>query len=115
MPAATRRSTRLAIAAAGLALLLVLAFGSAAPVAADEEPPGDGQPSLQTLLEAGLKARRPVEFRFIDRVCELVIEGELPRSLVQQTFIWARRRNARPFPYFERAMRVQAERLGVKI
>jgi hypothetical protein len=73
------------------------------------------QPDLQQVLEAGLKARRPEEFRFIARVVRMVERKQLPRDIVESTFHWSRRQHPRPFPYFQRGLRVRAERIGVQI
>jgi hypothetical protein len=65
-------------------------------------------------LEKDLMARRPSEFAFIDKVVGLVDAGTLPRSLVNAVYLWARRQ-ARPFQYFERGLRVRAAKIGVTI
>jgi|688.fasta_scaffold1551394_2 hypothetical protein len=80
-----------------------------------ETPAGDSEyTSLETLLTTGLKARRPEETAFIADVVGLVNAGKLPRKVVDSTYLWAiRRRRDYPFPAFERAVRMQAERLGV--
>ena len=61
----------------------------------------------------GLLARRPVELAFIQRVVTLVQTGRLPLGMVKSTFQWARPKKPRPFPYFERAIRVRAAQIGV--
>lgn len=80
-----------------------------------EEPVGGAQViSLEDQLNTGLKTRRPEETEFVEEVARLVNEGKLPRKLVDSTFMWAvRRRQTYPFPAFERALRLQADRLGV--
>jgi hypothetical protein len=70
---------------------------------------------LQEQLEFGLKTRRPAEIAFIARVVTLVEQDRLPLALVKSTFQWARPKQPRPFPYFERAMRIRAARIGVQI
>jgi hypothetical protein len=77
-----------------------------------------GGPSLQTSLEKGLKARRPVEFQFIAQVVQLVEDGTLPESTVITCFLWARRnRPYRQYPcaYFMAALRNQAAQMGVAL
>lgn len=70
---------------------------------------------LADRLKAGLKARRPEETSFLEEVAHLVDTGALPRKLVDSTSMWAiRRRQDYPFPAFERALRLQADRLGVE-
>lgn len=76
---------------------------------------GTDEPTLQETLETGLKARRPEEFAFVARVVNLVDQNVLPLKLVQSTFLWARRQPRHPFQYFEKAMQVQAARLGVDL
>ncbi len=71
--------------------------------------------NLKDQLEKGLEARLPSEFAFLAKVVQMVENGTLPRSLVDSTFIWARRRPQRRFQYFERALRVRASRLGIRI
>ena len=99
-------------------LLMMLAF-SALPVtgARTDEPVGGAEViSLEDQLKTGLKARRPEETEFVEEVARLVNTGKLPRKLVDSTFIWAlRRRTNYPFPAFERALRLQADQLGVDL
>ncbi len=70
---------------------------------------------LKDRLEKGLKARRPEEFKFIDRVVTLVEKDKLPLSMVDGTFHWARRKAKRRFQYFEAGLRKRAKKIGVKI
>ena len=70
---------------------------------------------LKKQLEAGLKARRPVEFKFISDVVKLVEERKLPLQMVMETFHYARRKRPYPFQYFQRALALRAARIGVKI
>jgi hypothetical protein len=105
----------------GLAVLLVWGWVGLAglPRAAFAQRPAtstDGTKlSLQETLEKGLKARRPEEFAFLARVAEQVELGNLPRSLVDTTFSWARRKPHPRVVYFEQALRVRARRLGLSI
>ena len=79
-------------------------------------PIAEQLPTLKEELRYGLRARRPRELAFLDRVVELVENGQLSRSLVRGTLAWARQRNAhQPFPYFEFGLRIRAKRLGVSI
>ena len=71
---------------------------------------------LETRLKTGLRARRPEEHRFIERVVLLVREGNLPGKLVDSTYLWAIERQQKyPYPLFERALRIQADRLGLDL
>jgi len=72
--------------------------------------------TLESRLTTGLKARRPEDVEFVERVAEMVRAGQLPAKVVDSTFLWAiRRRQAYPFPAFQRALRIQADRLGISI
>ena len=86
-------------------------------IAPCEEPIGTGEEiSLEDRLRTGLRVRRPEDGAFIAAVIRRVNAGDLPRKLVDSTFIWAvRRRQKYPFPAFEQALRLQAERLGVDL
>ncbi|MEI6256527.1 MAG: hypothetical protein WCQ77_07770 [Planctomycetota bacterium] len=97
-------------------LLAAITFLTALGTGAQAEPPvSNGETiSLEDQLKTGLKARRAEEREFIDEVARRVNQGALPRKLVDSTFIWAvSRRQSYPFPAFERALRMQAEKLGV--
>lgn len=72
--------------------------------------------SLKQALEKGLQARRPSEFKFIALVIKKVEQGKLPVKMVERTFLWARRQQQEfPMPYFEKAMQIQAKKLGVDL
>lgn len=72
--------------------------------------------SLREQLAGKLRPRSPQEFAFLDRVVRSVERGTLPLRLVQSTFNWARKRRARyRFPYFQRALQVQAAKQGIRI
>ena len=68
------------------------------------------------MLAKGLKARRPEEFAFVDRVVKMVNHGRLSREMVQSTFLWARKKsNDHPFVYFERGLKARAHEAGVNL
>ena len=72
--------------------------------------------SLRDQLRAVLKARRDLEFVFISHVADLVDEGKLPRDLVLAIMKYAvGKRPHTPYPWFEKAIRIKAEELGVDI
>jgi hypothetical protein len=73
---------------------------------------------LKDQLEKGLKARRPTDFAFLAKVILLVEMNKLPLPEVKAIFQWARKRGAKtnyPFPYFERALKIRAKKLGIII
>ena len=114
MPAHPMRTKR--IPAVFLLMALALSGLPGTWTCAEEPVSGVQVISLEDQLKTGLKARRPEETEFIDEVARLVNAGKLPRKLVDSTFMWAlRRRTNYPFPAFERALRLQADQLGVDL
>ncbi|MFV1968357.1 MAG: hypothetical protein ACC628_23270 [Pirellulaceae bacterium] len=107
------------IASRGIFLVPVFVFFTVAlSDSLSPQAPGAEVADLREQLEDGLKARRPLEFRFIARVVTLVDTNRLPLPLVLGTFQWARRRaglNKYPYPYFEWALRIRAARIGVRL
>jgi hypothetical protein len=102
-----------------IALMLLIAcfsfpgsLGFPAPVA---QAQAVDEPKLRDLLIYGLRVRRESDRKFVDRVVEMVEDGELPRSLVQRTFLWARKKPYYPFQYFRRALVIQARDAGIDI
>ena len=71
--------------------------------------------NLKTQLQKGLKARRPVEFQYIDQIVELVDKGKLPRKLVVTTYLAAQRQPRRELQYFQLALEARARGLHVKL
>ena len=85
--------------------------GSSNPVAVEVA-------DLKDQLEKGLKARLPADFSFISKVVMLVENDKLPLKTVKAVFQWARDRGAKknyPFPYFQRALKIRAKKLGIAI
>jgi hypothetical protein len=74
---------------------------------------GTTKVSLQVQLEKGLRAMRPQDFEFLAVVLQQVDDGELPRDLVDQAFLWARRQRSFRVQYFEKVLRLLAQRQGV--
>lgn len=73
---------------------------------------------LKDQLEKGLKARLPADFAFISKVVMLVEDNKLPLKTVKAVFQWARDKGAKnnyPFPYFQRALKIRAKKLGIVI
>lgn len=70
---------------------------------------------LRTQLQKGLRARRPVEFEYINEIIALVESGELPKPLVTTTFVWARKQPTRQLQYFQFALQTRAKGLDVKL
>lgn len=70
---------------------------------------------LETQLQKGLKARRPVEFQYISEIVELVEKGELPRKLVVTTYLAAQQRRRHPLQWFQLALEARARGLDVEL
>jgi hypothetical protein len=112
-----------AVSSSGLAVVafvvvfLAVAFVDVAWGQTDVDPKiAPGGISLKQALEKGLKARRPSEFTFIKLVVEKVEQGKLPSKMVERTFLWARdNKQPHPMPYFERALQIQAKKIGVNL
>lgn len=70
------------------------------------------------VLQAVLKTRRDEEKVFVNQVVEYVRLNRLPKKLVDASFLWVRQNRPTtryPFVYFERVLRLQAERLHLKV
>lgn len=82
-----------------------------------------GPPSRQTgvadladRLKSGLRVQAPQDVAFCDAVAESVRSGALPERIVDATLVWAVQRGKKyPFPAFQHAIRLKAERLGVRL
>ena len=97
-------------------LLCFLFLFSATLVIPCRDAPGVDVADLKDQLKNGLRVRRPGDLAFIDTVVEKVEQGQLPLSLVKSTFQWARTKMTRyPFPYFAKALRIRAGKLGIKL
>jgi hypothetical protein len=98
-----------------LLAILLLAIPTAT-LRADDPPAVGKVAGLEDRLKTGLRARQPEEFEFIKQVARLVREGQLPGKLVDSTYLWAIQRQQKyPYPLFKRALRLQADRLGVDL
>lgn len=84
-------------------------------------PQRTGTVTLRDRLIFGLKAKLPSEVAFVDLVIVRVRTGRLPQRLVDETFLWAREhstmsrngREERPIVYFQPAMKLRAQKIGV--
>ena len=68
-------------------------------------------------LNAILKTRRAEEKEFVGQVVNQIRLGLIPSRLVTTSFEWVRNKRPTtkyPFIYFERVLRLQAERLGME-
>jgi hypothetical protein len=108
-----RRRVCLVVGLLGLGVLALTSSQTISPVARAAKTA-----NLKDQLEKGLKARRPEEFAFIAKVVSRVENDTLPRSLVDSTFLWARKKGTgriRPYQYFESGLKLRAKRIGVSL
>lgn len=102
-----------------LLFVVCLALLDGPPALAGNPPPIDGGGvvglDLQTQLEKGLLARRPIDFAYIAQIVELVEDGKLPRRLVTSTFAWAKNMPTRQLQYFQFALQARSRKLGVQL
>ena len=71
---------------------------------------------LKEQLKSKLRPRTPAEMAFVDRVVKMVEQDQLPLRTVHVTFNWARKkRRFYRFPYFQRALIIEAAKLGIRV
>lgn len=81
----------------------------------------DGNSGIADLTErltSGLRVRTDEEKAFVQQVVSGVESQEIPRELVDSTFLWVRTNKGNspyPFFYFERVLRLRGSRTGVTI
>jgi hypothetical protein len=69
-------------------------------------------------IQAILKTRLPEEKEFVTDVLQLVREGKLPERIVETSYKWALNKHPDsnyPFVYFERVLRIQANKLKIEL
>ena len=66
-------------------------------------------------MKAALVTAKPEENGFVDRVVAMTKQGQLPVSLVESTFQWARKRPQYRFQFFKRALIVRAAKIGINL
>ncbi|HEV2968363.1 MAG TPA: hypothetical protein VGY55_00140 [Pirellulales bacterium] len=93
----------------GVICIIPVAIGRAADTGTSTTP------TLKDTLDNGLKARLPSEFAFVAKVIAKVDDGTLPLSLVESTFLWARRKPDHPFQYFQQGLTLRAQKIGVSL
>lgn len=101
---------------AAIAILIGLVIPASAARSRDAAAATDAVETLADQLKTGLRAQAPQETAFCDEVARLVRVGRLPVDLVDATYVWAIRRGRKyPFPAFAHALRLKADRLGVRL
>ena len=110
------------IATALVILAMAKQIAAEPPVRLAQIPFEPGQMSqgrvvrLEDQLTFGLHATRADQRNFLRKVAEGVEKGNLERARVNAVYKWALLRNDRyPFPYFERAIRLEANKKNVTL
>ena len=97
-------------------ILLGLALPASLTLPRQAAAADPGAETLAEQLKTGLRVQAPGDAAFCDEVARLVRVGRLPADLVDATYTWAIRRGKKyPFPAFAHALRLKAERLGVRL
>ncbi len=79
-------------------------------------PKGSSAASLDAkTIKAGLKTTKVEEGDFVEKVVKMAKKGEIPPSLVESTFQWARKKPAWRFQYFKRGLTVRAAEMGISL
>lgn len=103
-------SIKLAIlsTAALLTVPLTNAIHAEAPKSTNEKV------SLKDRLVTGLRATRPEDIQYCERVANATRTGKLPTKIVDSTYFWATAKKADyPLPAFAKALELQCQRLGI--
>ena len=70
--------------------------------------------SLKDRLVTGLRATRPQDVQYCERVANAARSGKLPAKIVDSTYFWATaKRVDYPLPAFAKALELQCQRLGI--
>ncbi len=70
--------------------------------------------SLKDRLVTGLRATRPEDIHYCERVANAARSGKLPAKIVDSTYFWATAKNVDyPLPAFAKALELQCQRLGI--
>jgi hypothetical protein len=92
--------------AVALVLVLLVAFGSRTAAAS---------PLDANTMKVTLRTATPEEEAFIDKVLYLVDKKILPLEIVESTYLWAKKKPRNRFQYFERALKLRAEEIGIHL
>ena len=92
-----------------------LLTGPLANVIRAEEPKSTNEKvSLKDRLVTGLRATRPEDIQYCERVANATRTGKLPTKIVDSTYFWATAKKVDyPLPAFAKALELQCQRLGI--
>ena len=78
----------------------------------------EGFKQYETQLQAVLRTRFPEEQQFVGSIVYLVQTEKIPKNIVDSAWLWVRKNRPTtnyPFVYFERVLRLEAEKLKLEI
>jgi hypothetical protein len=74
-----------------------------------------GTPLDADEVKAALKTTTIEEEGFVEHVVAMVNADQLPRSLFESTFLWARKKHRHRFQYFKAALIARAADIGIQL
>ena len=99
-----------------LAILITLAFLTTllTSLTHADVPRKNEEVSLKDRLVTGLRATRPEDVQYCERVANAARSGKLPAKIVDSTYFWATAKKVDyPLPAFAKALELQCQRLGI--
>ena len=98
----SRRSLAVSILLATLAAAWAPSARAASPLTAD-------------VMIVALRPELPGDRNYLTYVAALLDQGQLPRHLVESTFLWAREKPRHKYRYFKHALIVRADAVGIDL
>jgi hypothetical protein len=84
-------------------------------VAAEVPKTTNTEVSLKDRLITGLRATRPEDIQYCERVANATRTGKLPPKIVDSTYFWATAKQTNyPLPAFAKALDLQCQKLGIR-
>ena len=99
-----------------LPILITLAFFTTllTSLTRADVPQKNEEISLKDRLVTGLRATRPEDIQYCERVANAARSGKLPAKIVDSTYFWATAKKVDyPLPAFAKALELQCHRLGI--
>ncbi len=101
-----------------LATIISIGILTALPstfVAAEVPKTSNTEVSLKDRLITGLRATRPEDIQYCERVANATRIGKLPPKIVDSTYFWATAKQTNyPLPAFAKALDLQCQKLGIR-
>ena len=74
-----------------------------------------GSPLTADIMIVALRPELPGDRNYITYVAALLDQGQLPRHLVESTFLWAREKPQHKYRYFKQALIIRADAVGIHL